>query len=196
MKKVIVAALVLSAGIFSAKAQNTGTWNLDPAHSSLGFTVPHMVISEAEGKLKKYDITLTAGKEDFADSKLTFSGDVASLTTDNEMRDKHLAGDEFFNAEKFPKITFVSKSFKKTGEKTFKVTGALTIRDVTKDVTLDAKLGGVANDPWKNRKSGWKVTGVINRQDFGLKYNQVAESGAVVGNEVTITANVELAKAK
>lgn len=190
-----ILTLLLTLGLFSAQAQTT--WNMDASHTNVGFTVTHLVISEVDGRFAKVDGKLISKNDDFSDSYVEATIQTASVNTDNEMRDKHLQSDDFFNAEKFPVMTFKSKSFKKTGDKTYKITGDLTIRDVTREVVLEAKLGGIMTDPWGNVKVGFKASTEINRFDYNLKWNKALEAGgAVVGELVTIRLNVEFAKEK
>jgi len=187
---------LLAAGIFlSFGAGAQTTWKLDHSHSNVKFTVTHLVISEVDGSFKKFDGNLTASKDDFSDAQISFSVDVRSINTDNDMRDDHLRGDDFFNAEKYPEMTFVSTSMKKTGDNTYKLTGDLTIRDVTKPITFDVVYGGTVVDPWGSTKAGFKAIGTINRFDYNLKWNTLTEAGgAVVGADVKITINAEFAK--
>ena len=191
MKKLnltIIAALV-AAGSF---AQN---WKMDPAHSKIRFTTKYLVISDVDGEFKKFDGTFTSSKPDWSDLAASVSVDVNSLTTDNDMRDKHVKSDDFFNAEKFPTITFKSKSVKNLGGNKFVLTGDLTIRDVTKQVEVPVVYNGTVKDPWGNTKAGFKATGKINRKEFNLKYNSAAGTGeAVVGDEVEFTADFVLIK--
>ena len=186
MKNFLI-ALSLFAGT-TAFAQNK--WKADVAHSTVKFSVPHMMISETEGSFKVYEADVTASKEDFTDAVINFSIDVNSINTENEKRDAHLKADDFFNAAKYPKITFKGISLKKVSGNKYVLEGDLTIRDVTKRVKLDVVHGGTLND-----KAGFKVTGVINRFDYGLKFNMHTEAGgAVVGKDVTITVKLELQK--
>jgi polyisoprenoid-binding protein YceI len=155
------------------------------------------VISEVEGAFKTFTGSMTASKPDFSDAQIEFSVDIASVNTDNEQRDKHLKSDDFFNAEKFPKMTFKSNSMKKISGNKYELTGDLTIRDVTKKVKFAVTYGGTVKDPWGNTKAGFKATATINRLDYGLKWNSMLETGgAVVGPEVTININAEFAQAK
>ncbi|GAB4190218.1 MAG: YceI family protein [Thermoflexibacter sp.] len=194
MKKAILFLAVVIGLNWSALAQTTN-WSLDPSHSSVEFTVTHLVISEVTGKFKKFDVSVQSDKADFTDAKISFTADVNSIDTDNENRDKHLKGDDFFNAEKFPQIKFVGKSLKKITDKKYELVGDLTIRDVTKAVTLNVNYGGTVVDPWKNTKAGFKITGTINRKDYGLKWNVLTEAGgAVVSDEVEIAVKLELVK--
>jgi polyisoprenoid-binding protein YceI len=185
----IVVALTISA-----QAQ-TGKWTFDKNHSKISFTVAHMMISEVEGNFEKYDGTVLSDKPDFSDAKINFNIDPASINTDEPDRDKHLKSPDFFNVEKFPAITFVGKSMKSTGKNTYQLTGDLTILGISKSVTLDAKYNGTVKDPRGNTKAGFKITGTINRSDWGLKYNSVVDNGGVmIGEEVNILCNVELVK--
>jgi polyisoprenoid-binding protein YceI len=176
----------------SAVAQG---WKLDKAHSGVQFTVRHMVISDVAGKFTNYDITFNSSKEDFSDAAVEATIKTASINTDNEKRDGHLKSDDFFNAEKFPTIKFTSTEFKMTGENTYAITGDLTIRDVTKKVTFNAIYAGSIKSPWGNTVSAWKASTVINRFDYNLKWSAALETGGlVVGQDVTVTLNLELTK--
>ncbi len=192
MKKISAVLLLLVAVLMSASAQSA--WNLDKAHSSVTFTVRHMVISEVTGSFKDYTITLKSGKDDFSDAQVESTIKVASINTENTMRDNHLKSDDFFNAEKFPDIHFKSTSFEKVGDNKYKITGDLTIRDVTKQVTFDATLNGTLKTN-RGVLAAWKATTTINRFDYNLKWNRALETGGlVVGQDVTITLNLELNK--
>ena len=172
-------------------------WALDNAHTGIKFTVSHLVISEVDGSFKTFTGSMTASKEDFTDAQIDFSVEVNSISTDNDMRDKHLKSDDFFNAEKFPKMTFKSISFKKLSPKAYELYGNLTIRDVTKKVKFHVTYGGTVKDPYGNIKAGFKATTTIKRLEYGLKWNNLTEAGgAVVGNDVTIVLNAEFAKEK
>lgn len=193
--KSLVLSLLLAAGFTTANAQTT--WNMDASHTNVGFTVTHLVIAEVDGRFGKVDGKLVSKNDDFSDSYVEATVQIASINTDNEKRDGHLKSDDFFNAEKYPTMTFKSKSFKKVGDKKYKVVGDLTIRDVTKEVTLDVKLGGTITDPWGNLKVAFKGTTEINRFDYNLKWNAAVESGGlVVGEMVTIKLNAEFNKEK
>ena len=198
-----VAALLLTATAALAQTPatktSTGTtnWNFDPSHTQVRFNVSHLVISETEGVFRKASGTVSTTGSDFTDARISFTIDVNSIDTDNEGRDKHLKGDDFFNAEKYPQITFVSTSLKKVSGNNYKLTGNLTIRDVTKPVVLDVVYGGTTKDPWGNTRAGFKVKGTVNRFDYNLKWNTMTEAGgAVVGENVDLVANVELIAAK
>lgn len=172
------------------------TWTVDNVHSNVKFTVSHLVISEVEGSFKVYSGTVES-KADFSDAAIEFTVDVNSITTDNEMRDKHLKSDDFFNAEKFPKMTFTSTAWKKLDDRNYRLEGNLTIRDVTKPVVFNVVYGGTMKDPYGNVKAGFKATATINRFDYGLKWNVLTEAGgATVGKDVAITLNLELTQKK
>ncbi len=196
MKKLFLT--VASAFVMlSATAQTN--WKLDASHSKLGFSVTHMMVSETEGKFKIYEGTVDSKTEmDFTDAKIEFSADVNSINTEDEKRDGHLKSPDFFDAAKYPKITFKSTSMKLMAKtKTaYVLEGDLTMHGVTKKVKLIA-IGApkVVKDPYGNMKNGFKVTGTINRKDFGLTYNSVLEAGGVaLSEEVKLDLNIELNK--
>lgn len=189
MKKLIT--LLAIATTLGATAQ---TWSVDNAHSGVKFSVSHLVISEVEGQFKKFDGTIKASKEDFTDAQIEFTIDVNSINTDNEGRDKHLKSDDFFNAEKFPNITFKGGTLKKVNAGKYILQGQLTIRDVTKNVSFDVVYNGTVKDPYGNTKAGFKIVGIVDRLAFGLKWNTMADAGPVVGKDVTFTVNLELKK--
>ncbi|MBD1392021.1 YceI family protein [Mucilaginibacter glaciei] len=169
-------------------------WVLDPTHSEVQFKVKHLVISTVTGFFKTFEGSLTTDSEDFNNAEIEFSLDVNSIDTNQEARDSHLKSAEFFDAETYPKITFKSTSFTKDGDD-YKLNGDLTIKDVTKPVTLDVEHGGVAGDFYGNTKAGFEVTGKINRKDFGLVWDGVTEAGSVVlGSDIKLSINVQFAK--
>lgn len=196
MKKVFSLLMVTLTLISGAFAQTAKTWNVDKMHSAVKFSVSHLVISEVDGSFKIFDGNMVATKEDFTDAKINFTVDVNSINTDNANRDGHLKSDDFFNAEKYPNMTFVSTSFKKKSGSAYELTGDLSIRDVTKKVTFAVKYGGTTKDPYGNTKAGFKATGTINRLQYGLKWNTLTEAGgAVVGADIDLTINLEMALA-
>lgn len=173
-------------------------WNFDKSHSNVMFNVTHMVISEVTGFFKAYDGKVSSKADnDFTDAKIDFTIETKSIFTDNDKRDDHLRSDDFFNAEKFPAIIFKSKSMKKGAGNSYKLTGDLTIRDITKTVTLDVTFNGNIKDGWGNERASFKIKGSVNRFDYNLKWNSLLEAGgAVVGKDVEIVANVQLIKDK
>ncbi len=193
MNKIKILVMLLVSALSASFAQ-TATWKFDPAHTQIKFTVKHLVISEVTGNFKKFDGTVTTNGNDFSTAKIDFIAETNSIFTDNEKRDNHLKSDDFFNAEKFPQLKFVGKSMKKAGKNKFKLTGDLTIRDVTKSIILDVVYNG-STTAWGSTHAGFKLTGKVNRFDYNLKWNSLIETGgAVVGKDVTITCDVELIK--
>lgn len=186
MKKLMITALVAASSVVMAQTN----WKFDNSHSKIGFAVTHLTVSEVEGRLKVYDgKVVSKSDKDFTDATVQFMGDVASINTDDEKRDGHLKSADFFDAEKFPKITFVSSSMKKGTGNTYVVTGDLTIKGVSKKVTLNASFNGVVADPWKNTKAGFTLKGMIKRSDFGVG---ASTPSAVVSDDVALDIKVEL----
>ncbi|PWI31454.1 hypothetical protein DI383_01950 [Flavobacteriaceae bacterium LYZ1037] len=170
--------------------KNNTNWSIDTAHSEIAFKVKHMMISTVTGHFEDFQATAKTNGDDFNNAILEFSAKTASINTKNKDRDTHLKSDDFFNSEKFPEMTFVSKSF--NGDT---LVGDLTIRDVTKEVTLDAELNGIAVDPYGQTKAGFEMTGNINRKDFNLTWNGVTEAGSiVVSDKVKMVIDVQFTK--
>lgn len=169
-------------------------WVVDKVHTNVLFSVSHLVVSDVEGKFKSFDGSLESDKPDFSDANISFTVDVSSISTDNDMRDNHLKSDDFFNAAKFPQIKFVSTSFQPTGSNKYKLSGNLTIRDVTKPVVFDVTFGGIAN-AMGGTHSGFKAKTTINRFDYNLKWDKTTEAGGlIVGKDVDITINADFKK--
>jgi polyisoprenoid-binding protein YceI len=192
MKKLILLLAVLTTGLLAFKPITPATWTVDNAHSKLGFEITHLMLTDIEGSFKNYQAKITAAKADFSDAVVELSADVNSVNTDNEKRDAHLVGADFFDAAKYPKLTFKSTSFKKVGTNKYKVAGNLTFHGVTKPVTLDAVLKGVTTNPnSKKETAGFKVTGTFKRSDFGFgtKYPT-----AMLSDEITLNANTQFVK--
>lgn len=189
MKKFFSTVLFVAA---MATAQAQTTWTIDKVHSKIGFSAVHMVVAETDGKFDEFEGTLVSKKDDFDGAEVTFTAKVASINTENTKRDDHLKSDDFFNAEKFPDIKFVGTLTKAGGK--YQLKGKLTMRDVTREVAFDVTHGGQI-DTGRGVKAGFKFSGVINRQDFGLKFSSTfADGKAVVGNDITITCKIELDK--
>lgn len=166
------------------------TWKVDPAHSEIGFKVRHMMISTVSGSFEEFDATIESEDDSFKNAEFTFTAPVASISTKNKDRDTHLKSDDFFNAEKFPTISFKSKSF--DGET---MVGDLTIRDVTKEISLQVEFHGIAEDTYGQTKAGFEATGSINRKDFNLNWNAVTEAGnIVVSDKVNLIINCQFIK--
>lgn len=171
------------------------TYKIDPAHSEITFKVKHLMITNVTGSFTQFDATMESDAADFSDAKISFEADVNSVTTNNEQRDTHLKSDDFFAAEKFPKLSFVSTSISKKSDDKYKLTGDLTIRDVTKTIDLDVEYGGTMTDPWGQVKAGFDVNGKINRKEFGLGWGAVTEAGGVVvSDEVKLHMAVQMVK--
>jgi polyisoprenoid-binding protein YceI len=170
-------------------------WVIDPMHSEVQFKVKHLVISTVTGFFKSFEGDLETENEDFSHAKINFSIDIDSVDTNQSQRDEHLKSADFFDAATYPHIKFSSTSFKKLDEDDYEMTGNLTIKDVTKPVTLDVEFGGSAADFYGNTKAGFEITGKINRKDFGLTWNGVTEAGSiVVGEDIKLQINAQLAK--
>ena len=167
-------------------------WNLDTAHSEIEFKVKHMMISSVKGQFEQFDVQVENQGDDLQNAKVSVSIDTASINTKSEQRDQHLKSDDFFATDNFPKITFVSTQINKTSDDEYDITGDLTVKDVTKPVTLKAEFGGIGKDPCGNQKAGYTVVGKINRADFGLTWNAALETGGVmVSEEVKFNAEVQ-----
>lgn len=165
-------------------------WALDPTHSELLFKVKHLMITNVKGEFRTFSAAIDG--EDFTSAPVTVKIDTESVFTNNNDRDGHLKSPDFFDAAQYPSITFTSKSFKKVDDDEYTLTGDLTIKDVTKEVSLAVTYGGVNKDPWGNQKAGFSVKGKINRSDFGLTWNAALETGGVlVSEEVKIDAEVQ-----
>lgn len=171
-------------------------WKIDPVHSEVTFKVKHLVISTVTGRFDRFDATVESSKEDFSDANVRFEADVNSINTKNEQRDGHLKSPDFFDAASFPAMSFVSKGVKKLSEHELEVTGDLTMRGVTKPVTLDVIYNGSMAGFDGNPVAGFEIRTKLNRFDFGLQWNAVTEAGGVVvSNQVTIEILAEFVKA-
>jgi polyisoprenoid-binding protein YceI len=181
----------------TATPATTTTWNLDPAHSAAEFKVKHMMISNVKGSFRALSGVLNLDEADVTGSSVEAFLPVATLSTGDEQRDGHLKSADFFDAEKFPTITFKSNEVKRTGEGEYAVTGDLTLRGVTKPVTFAVEgPSAPGKDPWGNLRIGLSATTRINRKEFGLTWNSALEAGGVlVGDEVGLTLDVQFIKA-
>ncbi|UQD57511.1 YceI family protein [Flavobacterium sp. K5-23] len=169
-------------------------WVLDPAHSVLQFNITHLMIATLRGTFNEIEGTVEA-EDNFENAKFSFSANVDSVDTNDEKRDAHLKGPDFFETDKFPKLSFTSTKFTKITDDKFELTGNLTIKNTTKSVVLNADFGGTMIDPWGNLKAGFELKGKINRKDYGLTWNaQIEAGGTMVSEEVTLIANIELLK--
>ncbi|MCF1192245.1 YceI family protein [Mangrovimonas sp. AS39] len=169
------------------------TWAIDPTHSEIGFKVKHLMISNVKGFFTNYQASIEG--EDLTKSPVNVQIESSSISTNNTDRDNHLKSADFFDTENFPTITFKSQSFTKIDDDTYKLSGILTIKDVSKEIELDVEYGGTNKDPWGNEKLALEVTGKINRKDFGLNWNAALETGGVlVGDDVKLHAEVQFVK--
>jgi polyisoprenoid-binding protein YceI len=170
-------------------------WKIDPVHSEINFRVKHLVVSTVTGTFAKFDASIEANKDDFSDAKFSFEADVNSISTKNEQRDGHLKSADFFDAANHPKMTFVSRSVKRLSDFELQVIGNLTLRGVTKEITLDVIYNGTVAGLGGAKVAGFEVKGKVNRFDFGLQWNALTEAGGVmVSNEVRIEILAEFAK--
>lgn len=178
--------------ILSPTAGFSQTWNMDKAHSQLNFGITHLGVSEIDGSFTSVTAKITSSKDDLTDAVVDLSAEVGSISTGNDQRNNHLKSADFFDAAKYPNLTFKSTSFKKTGAKTYEVTGDLSLHGVTKTVVLTATLNGTTTNPMsKKTVAGFKVTGTIKRTDFGIATSFPA---AALSDEVALNANAEFIK--
>jgi polyisoprenoid-binding protein YceI len=188
LKKIpAIAALAITAILFSFKTIPPSTWTVDKAHSKLTFTITHMGISDVEGQFKTFDATISTPEADFTNAVVNFSAEAASLNTDNDARDKHVKSDAFLDVAKFPTLTFKSTSFTKSGANVYTIVGDLTLHGVTKPVTLVATVRtGVGMN--KKPVAGFKITGTLNRKDFGVG---TGFGSAMLSDDIALSANGE-----
>jgi polyisoprenoid-binding protein YceI len=170
-------------------------WVIDPTHSEIGFKVKHMMFTNVSGKLQKYEAQIESEDENFENAKISFSGDIDSLTTNNADRDAHLLSADFFDAAQFPKIDFESTSFSKGSNGDYNLNGDLSLHGKTMPITLISEFSGIMSDPWGNTKAGFALTGKINRKDWGLNWNTALETGGVlVGEDVNLSIELQFIK--
>ena len=171
-------------------------WALDHTHSEVQFKIRHLMISTVTGQFNKFQATVeTEEEEDFTTAKVYFSADIDSISTNNEQRDAHLKSADFFDAANYPQLKFETERIEKVDDENYKVYGIITIKGVSKKIVLNAEFGGVIQDPWGNARTGFSLSGKLNRSDFGLSFGLVSDAGGVgLANEVKILANVQLVK--
>ncbi len=170
----------------------TNTWNLDTSHSAIQFSVRHMVISKVRGRFGSWQGSLELDPANVSAASAQVEIDAASIDTGVADRDNHLRSAEFFDVAKFPKLTFKSTKIENGSGESYKIFGTLTIRDVTRDVVLDAVFGGTAKDPWGNQRAAFAAKTSVDRADFGLTWNQALEAGGVlVGDRIDIEIEVQ-----
>jgi polyisoprenoid-binding protein YceI len=170
-------------------------WDFDLSHSSINFHVRHLMVSKVHGRFTTWSGTLALDDQDPTQSRIDVTIDTASIDTKDEKRDAHLRSPDFLEVEKFPSITFKSTQITKTGDDEYKLVGDLTIRGVTKQVTLDVEGGSVVKDPWGGTRTGFSAKTSINRKDFGLTWNMALEAGGLlVGDKLDINLEIEAIK--
>ena len=189
MKKAII---LFAIALFSTAAFAQTTWKNDPMHSKLGFTITHLMVSDVDGIFKDFNCTIMASKPDFSDARFQLTVNTASVNTDIDYRDKDLRSPHYFDVEKYPTITFTSTGISKASANHYKLNGNLTLKGVTKPITMDLWYRGTINNQMsKKEDAGFKLTGVIKRTDF----NFASQAGTtMLSNEITIVANGEFAK--
>ena len=181
----------------SEQEKTVSQWNLDGSHSQADFAVRHMMISTVKGTFEKVSGTLTGEPKDLENAKVDIRIETGSVSTRDQQRDGHLKSPDFFYTEKYPEMKFVSKKITKKGKEDFEITGDLTIRDITKEVTLTGTLEGPVKDPYGFDRFGVSAEGSIDRSQWGLKWNSVLETGGVmVGDKVKISVNIEAVRKK
>ena len=167
-------------------------WALDPSHSELAFKVKHLMISNVKGEFRKFNASIEAVGTDFSHARVHATMDTTSIFTNDENRDKHLRGADFFDTEKHPSLEFNGTAMEHMSGSDYKLTGDLTIKGITKPVTLDVEFGGTNIDPWGNEKMAFSLNGKIDRKAWGLNWNSALEKGGVlVSDEVRITAELQ-----
>lgn len=173
----------------------TTKWVIDNSHSEIFFKVRHLMVSWVTGSFKQFSAEAETTGDDISTAKVRFTADINSITTNNEQRDGHLRTGDFFDAETHPQLTFESTGLEKINDENYKLHGTLTMRGVSKKVTLNVEYGGIAQDAWGNTRIGISVSGKINRKDFGVSFSMVSETGSILlGEEVTINVNAEFIK--
>jgi polyisoprenoid-binding protein YceI len=174
---------------------NTTKWIVDPTHSEVHFKVKHLVIATVTGSFDKFGGYVETTSSNFSDAVAKFTIEVNSINTNQPERDTHLRSPEFFDAAKYPEITFVSKNMQKKEGESYELTGDLTMRGITKEIVLKADFGGMEKDYAGKTKAGFEVEGKLSRKEFGLTWNALTETGnMVVADEVKIIINLELVK--
>lgn len=173
-----------------------GTWKVDPAHSSAAFEVKHMMIATVRGQFREFDGSLEAAEDDPSNSRAQGSANTASIDTGNEERDAHLRSPDFFDAERYPNITFASTRIEHVEGGIYRVAGDLAIKDITREVEMTATIEGAGEDPWGNERVGVSVRGTIDRTEFGLTWQQkLASGGLLVGESVQVLLDISAVRA-
>ncbi len=170
-------------------------WIIDPTHSEIHFKVRHLMVSWVTGSFKQFNATVETKGDDITTAKVHFTADINSISTNNDQRDAHLRTGDFFDVENHPQLVFESDKLEKIDEENYKVYGTLIIRGISKRVSLNVEYGGVTQDPWGNTRTGFSVSGKINRKDFGVNFSMISETGGILlSDDVTLNANAEFVK--
>jgi polyisoprenoid-binding protein YceI len=176
-------------------SSNLPIWAIDGAHSSIGFTVRHMVVSKVRGRFTRWNGTIAMDESDPARAAVEINIEPGSVDTGVEQRDNHLRSPDFFDVERYSAMTYVSTRIEKVGDENYRVLGNLTMHGVTRPVALEVEFAGSAKDPWGGVRAGFSARGSLDRKDFGLTYNQLLETGGVlVGEKVDLDIEVEAVK--
>lgn len=183
---VIALALMLTAGMTQA-----ATWSFDKAHSSVGFSVRHMVISRTIGNFDDFEGVMEFDGENVASGTVELTVQMASIDTDDEKRDGHLKTGDFFDVEKYPTMTFKSTKISNVKGSSFQMVGILTLKGVSKEVTFDCEFNGTLVDPWGNTRAGFSAETEINRQDFNVSFSKILDNGGLMVSDM-VTINLEM----
>lgn len=198
LSKIVVTAVgfALIVGTVQPVSAETARYDVDPDHSTIGFSVDHMVVSKTRGQFTEYIGFIEMDPDAKTVKAIEATIKMPSITTNHQKRDTHLKSPDFFDVEKYPTITYKMKSYHKNGDG-YTAVGDLTLHGVTKEITLVGNFNGVNKDPWGNARAGFTAEGKVNRKDFGINWNKALDNGGViVGNEVLIKLDVECIKAK
>jgi len=183
----------------TAEVTNKTKWTIDPSHSEISSKVKHLMISNIKGVFREFTANIYSTNNNLMTSDIDIVMNVSSIDTGDKKRDEHLKSADFFHAKKFMQIVFSGSSFEKTDkdkEGKYILHGILTIKGITKKITLDAEFGGMIRDPWGNDRSGFSLKGTLNRKDWGLNWNTILDTGGLlIGEDVNINCEVELIKA-
>lgn len=172
---------------------NSTIWAIDPLHSEVFFKIRHLVISTVTGSFKKFEGNIITEGSDFTNAKVAIVLDVKSIDTNQPQRDEHLQNGDFFDAPAYPQINFESTSFVNSGDSTYKMTGNLTLKGVTKHIELHVAYGGSEKDGQGNVKHGFEVTGIVNRKEFGMTWNKITDSGGLgLSEDIKLIANIQV----
>jgi polyisoprenoid-binding protein YceI len=180
------------------RVASASTWNIDPDHSSVGFSIRHLMVSNVKGNFDKFSGTVDLDDKNITASKVTATIDASSIDTRVQKRDDHLRSPDFFDVAKYPEITFVSKRWSRASNGKLKVSGDLTMHGVTRAVVLDvAPFSKESRDPWGNTRRGTTATATINRKDFGIDWNKSLDTGGLmIGDQVEISLEIEMTLSK